>query len=105
MTIKEIIEKYSELAKNSELGENTKVTGSEFSRLMSVRVKAELSVSEESLQYAINKKAIVRDIDRELSDRLMAGIRSEGLIVRSQSKFDGMIIVTDVLWCRKAKKQ
>lgn len=105
MTIKEIVEKYSELAKSSELGENTKVTGLEFSKVDLVKVRADLSVSEESLRYATNKKAIVRDIDREVSDKLLAGIRSKELTIRSQSKENGMVVITDVLWCLKPKKQ
>lgn len=104
MTIKEIIEKYSELAKSSELGENKKVTGLEFSKFEPVKVKAELSMIEKSLQYVSSKKTIARYVDEELSDRLMTGIHSEGLVIRSQSKVDETIFITDTLWCLKNKK-
>lgn len=103
MTIKEIIEKYHVLANQSQLGEDTEVTGLEFSKFEPVHVEAKYRDS--VIQYATNKEFIKKELDENLKGNLMTGIYKGGFISRERSDIDpnGNVTFTDTLWCLKKK--
>lgn len=106
MTIKEIIEKYSELAKNSELGEDEKVTGLEFSKFEPVMVKAEKIVTNTHIVYAAHKKEVLDAIDRDLKDRLIREIYKQGFVFRDSVDDlypSGCMMHLDTIYCLKPK--
>lgn len=108
MTIKEIIEKYSELAKNSELGENTEVTGLEFSKFEPVMVKAEKIVTNTHIVYAAHKKEVMEAVDRDLKDRLLREIYEQGFVFRDSVDDlypSGCMMCMDAIYCLKPKSK
>lgn len=98
MTIKEIIEK------NSELGENTKVTGLEFSKFDPVMVKAEKVVVDTHIVYAAQKEQLKEAIDRDLKDRLLREIYEQGFVFRDSVDDlypSGCMAYLDAVYCLK----
>lgn len=105
MTIKEIIEKYHILANQSQLGEDTEVTGLEFSKFEPVHAESKYRVTDSSIQYATDKEFVKKELDENLKDNLMTGIYKGGFIARERSEIDsdGNVTFTDTLWCLKKK--